>query len=181
MHLLAGIEVIHDRSYWNFEQDVLAHFPGTVGPHPVLPTLSLVFRIKTKVDECIVALAGLHDDIAAIAAVPTRRPATGFERLAPERNASVAAVPGLDSNFCLIDKHKSSRSSLVSLAKGPFDFANDQRRANNHKNKKPQPEGEAARLKVWRGHSCPRCSVSKAAYFARRGLHHHKLTHAALI
>ncbi len=34
---------------------------------------------------------------------------------------------------------------------------------------------------MWRGHSCPQCSVSEAGLLHYERLDHHKLSHAALI
>jgi hypothetical protein len=76
----------------------------------MLPALPLVLRIKAKMDKGIVPLARFHDDIAAIATISSGRPTPGFKRLTPESDAPVAAVSGFNSNFCLIDKHKSGSS-----------------------------------------------------------------------
>jgi hypothetical protein len=52
-----------------------------------------------------VALAGFHDDVAATAAVAALRAAARDVLLAPESEASVAAVTGLYANFGFIYEH----------------------------------------------------------------------------
>ena len=55
----------------------------------------------------VMPLAGFHDDVATIAAVPARRPAARDKLFASEREASVAAIPSFYSNCGFIDEHKS--------------------------------------------------------------------------
>jgi hypothetical protein len=67
--------------------------------------LSFVFRIKSKMDQGVVALAGLHDYVAALASVSARRATPWNKFFASEREAPIAAVAGLHTNYCLIDEH----------------------------------------------------------------------------
>jgi hypothetical protein len=62
------------------------------------------------VDQRVVALRADHDDVAAAAAVAARGAAAGNELLPPEGHAAVAAVAGLDANFCFIDEHTCIRN-----------------------------------------------------------------------
>jgi hypothetical protein len=71
----------------------------------VFAALRLVFGVVAEVDEGVVALRADHNDVAAAAAIATGGTAAGYELLAPEGHAAVAAVAGLDANFCFIDEH----------------------------------------------------------------------------
>ena len=71
----------------------------------MLAALRLVLGVVTEMDERIVALRGLHDHVAATAAVAARGSAAGNELLAAEGHAAVAAVAGFDANFGFIDEH----------------------------------------------------------------------------
>src|SRR5580692_3777000 len=53
----------------------------------------------------VVALAGFHDDIAALAAVAARRAAARNIFLATKGHATVAAVAGFHPNFSFVDEH----------------------------------------------------------------------------
>ena len=48
---------------------------------------------------------GGHEDVAAVAAVAAGGAALGDELFAAEGHAAVAAVAGLDSDSCFVDKH----------------------------------------------------------------------------
>ena len=99
--------------------------------------LGLVFRIEAEVHQSVVALAGFHDDIAAIATIPTRRSAARNILFPPEGHTAVAAVPSLHPDCGFIDEH--------------------QRISGGSATKKPQPEGEALwQGPVWRGRPRPR-------------------------
>src|SRR5260370_37330816 len=87
-----------------------------------------------KVREGVVAAAQLHDGVAAVASIPARGTASRNELLPPERHAAVAPVPGLDSNFGLINEHRSESQSKSLVPKTRLCDA----------------------AHVWRGHSCPR-------------------------
>ena len=60
--------------------------------------LGFVFRVEAEVNQGIVALARLHDDIAATSAVSAGRAAAGHKLFPPEGNTPIAAVPRLDPN-----------------------------------------------------------------------------------
>lgn len=69
------------------------------------PALSFVFRIKSKMHQRIVTLAGFHDHIAALAAIAARRSPSRNELLPPEGKTAVPAVSGFHANYGLINKH----------------------------------------------------------------------------
>jgi len=71
----------------------------------VLAALRLVLGVIAKMNERVVALARLHQHVAATAAVAARGPAAGHELLAAEGHAAVAAVAGFDANFGFVNKH----------------------------------------------------------------------------
>jgi hypothetical protein len=56
-------------------------------------------------DQRVVALRRFHDYVAAPPAIAARRPSAGHKLLSPESHAAIAAVAGLYTDFCLIDKH----------------------------------------------------------------------------
>ena len=74
---------------------------------PMASAFGFVFGIETEVDQRVVALAGLHDDVAAATAIATGRSTSGNKFFAPEGHTTVAAASGLDSDYRLIDKHRS--------------------------------------------------------------------------
>ena len=102
---VAGVRVINNSSPGNFQQNVCALAPGLVRALAVPPTLGLIFWVEAKMDQRIVALAGFHNDVTALAAVAAGRSSARYELLPPKREAAVAAVPGLDSNCGFIDEH----------------------------------------------------------------------------
>ena len=102
---LAGFLVVKAGAYGNLQNDRFGVLAGAVRAHAVFAVPRLVFRIVAEVNQRIVALRRDHDDVAAMAAVAARGTAARNEFLAPEGHAAIAAVTGLDANFCLINKH----------------------------------------------------------------------------
>ncbi len=105
---LAGFRVEERGADGDLQGDVAAVEAGAVGAHAVLAALRLVLGVVAEMDEGVVALAGLHDDVAATAAVAARGPAAGHELFAAEGHAAVAAVAGFDANFGFVDEHGGS-------------------------------------------------------------------------
>jgi hypothetical protein len=103
---LAGFLVIKRGADGDLEDDVVAVRAGTIGAHAVLAALRLVLGVVAEVDEGVMALGRRHDDVAATAAVAAGRAAAGDKLFAPEGHAAIAAVAGLDPDFCFIDEHK---------------------------------------------------------------------------
>jgi hypothetical protein len=60
-------------------------------------------------DEGVVALRGLHEDVAATAAVAAGGTAARDELFAAEGHAAVAAVAGFDANFGFVEEHGKGR------------------------------------------------------------------------
>jgi hypothetical protein len=52
-----------------------------------------------------VALAGFHNDVAALAAIAARGTTARDKFLAAEGHAAVATVAGFDSDFGFVDEH----------------------------------------------------------------------------
>src|SRR5689334_10938638 len=73
VHLLAGIRVIDDRSYRDFQHHTFAIASRLVRSLAVAPALSFVFGIEAEVDEGVVALARFHHHITAPSAIAAGR------------------------------------------------------------------------------------------------------------
>src|SRR5258708_7610151 len=102
---LAGVVVVEEGAYGDFEGGVLAGLAGAVGAEAVAAALGLVLGVEAEVDEGVVAEGGGHEDVAAVAAVAAGGTALGDKFFAPEGHAAVATVTGFDTNSCLINKH----------------------------------------------------------------------------
>src|SRR5581483_2870619 len=108
-----GRLVVNHRAYRDLQHHVCACPPGFIGALAVAAALRLVLGIEAEVHQRVVALAGLHDHIAALAAVSARGPAPGHKLLTAEGNNPVAARAGLHPNFRLINKHQTTASSVL--------------------------------------------------------------------
>src|SRR6185312_15055616 len=105
VHNFARVGVINNRADGNFEQNVFALAPGFVGAFAVTSALCLVFRIKSKMHQRVVAFAGFHDDIPALATIAAGG-TTARDKLLPAKGeAAVATVAGFDSDYGLVDEH----------------------------------------------------------------------------
>jgi hypothetical protein len=105
MHQRAGLVVIDHRAHRHLQNRIHA-FPATaIGSFAVPSALRLVLRIEAKVNQRIMPLARLHDDVASASAIAAGRTAPRNKLLPPEGNASIAAIPRLDANPGLINKH----------------------------------------------------------------------------
>src|SRR3954464_2281046 len=109
--LLAGLIVVHDRANGDLENYIDALAPGFVRTFAVPASLGGVLGIEAEMHERVVALAGLHDDVAALATIAARKPAARNVLPAAEGHTAVAAVAGFDSDLSVVDEHR--RSSLV--------------------------------------------------------------------
>jgi hypothetical protein len=108
INFFSGLIVVDDGSDWHFQKYVRTLAASFIRTFTVPSTLGFVFGIEAEVDQGIVALTGLHDDVAALTAVATRGAAARDKLLATKGHAAVPAVAGFDSYFGLIDKHKRS-------------------------------------------------------------------------
>jgi hypothetical protein len=113
MNLLSGDLVIHDRSHWNFQNNIDAVATRAIRAFAMSSTLGVIFGIEAKMNESVVSLAGFHDDIATASAIATRRSATRNILLPAESNATVTTVAGFHSNFGLIDEHPKSIQKTI--------------------------------------------------------------------
>src|SRR5208283_4807871 len=154
-NLLARLLVVHNRSDWNLEQYVFALAAALVRAFAVASALRLVFGIEAEMHQRVMALAGFHNHVAAIAAVAARRPAAWNIFLATEGHAAIAAVTGLDPNFRFINEHGLDEH-------GSDEHALDEHGLAKAQNKKPRPEGEAA----WRGRPARDCRRRTRNYSA---------------
>jgi CBS domain-containing protein len=102
---IACLFVVNDGTDGDFQNDVDAFAAGAVRAFAVASALGLLFGIETEVDERVVALAGFHDDVATLAAVPARGAPAGDKLLPAESETAVAAVAGFDSDCGFVDKH----------------------------------------------------------------------------
>src|ERR1700722_17403033 len=112
-NLIGGFVVVDNRSYRDFQNHVTTVPAGFVRTFAMAPALGFVLWIEAEVHQRVVALAGFHDDVATLTAVAAGRSAARNELLPPEGHAAIAPVPGLDSNFGLIDKHGFTTNSYV--------------------------------------------------------------------
>ncbi len=71
----------------------------------MLAATSFVFGVEPEMNQRVMALARLHDDVAAMAAVAAGRAAAGDKFLAPEGHASIATVASFYSNFNFVQEH----------------------------------------------------------------------------
>src|SRR5260364_126913 len=88
----------------NLEHHRLAAGAVAVLARPVSASLGLEMLLVAVVDQGVEAIDGFDHDIAATAAIAAVRPAELDELLAPERNATVAAVAGAHIDLGFIEK-----------------------------------------------------------------------------
>src|ERR1700722_3180023 len=105
-NLFAGLVVVDDGSDRNFQNNTVTIASSFVRTFAVTSALRRVLGIETEMDQRVVALAGFHDNVPALAAVSAGRTAARNKFLPPEGHAAISAVAGLNPNFRLIDKHK---------------------------------------------------------------------------
>src|ERR1700731_617957 len=104
-YFLAGLFFVNNGSDRHLQNNVFPFPPTLVRAFAVTSALGLVFRIEAKVHQRVVALAGFHDDISALAAVAARRSAAGNIFFAAEGHAAIPAVARFHPNFCLVNEH----------------------------------------------------------------------------
>src|SRR5579859_5368932 len=178
-NFFSGLVVVDDGSDWNFQNYIAAIASGLVRALPVTAALGLVFGIETEMDQGVVALAGFHDDVAALTAVAAGGSAARDKLLAPKGHAAVAAVAGFYADFGFIDEHGrvAGRSSLVVRHSSWIPICQRLATNDSRPKQKPRPEGEAA----WRGRPRPRCFGTFEGLLDFHGLNHHELAHRALV
>jgi hypothetical protein len=102
---ISGFVVVHDRPDRNFQSYPVAIASGLVRTFAVPSALRAVLGIEAEMNQRVVALAGLHDDVPALAAVAAGRTTARDELLPPKGHAAIATVSRLDPNFRLINEH----------------------------------------------------------------------------
>jgi len=119
MHQFTRLCIENRRPHRHLENGRLTVATGAVRTLAMSAPLRLVLGVIPEMNQGVVLLAGLHDHIAAAAAIATRRAAARNKLFSPERNATVAAISGLDQNSCFIYEHKCKipTSYLFSLPK----------------------------------------------------------------
>ncbi len=105
VHQFAGLVVVESGAYGDLQNDVRTLAARAIRAFAVFSALGFVLRVVAEMDERIVALARLHDDVAAAAAVAAGGSPSGHEFFAAKGHASVAAVAGFYFDLCFIDKH----------------------------------------------------------------------------
>ena len=133
-NLIAGFIVKNNCPDRNLQDDAVTIASCLIRPFAVSSALRGVFGIKAEMYERVVPLARLHDDVSTLAAITARGSAPRNKLLPPERHAAIPAVPGLDSNFRLIDKHEfaahiSARQQKSLVPKARLHGADDPARA----------------------------------------------------
>src|SRR5579864_491799 len=118
-NFVPGLVVVDDRSHRNFQNHIAAIASGFVRTFAVTSALRFVFGIETEMYQCVVALAGFHDDVAALAAIAARRSAARDKLLPPEGHAAIAAVSRLNLDFRLIDEHGYPRTTVRTQKQKP--------------------------------------------------------------
>ena len=103
--LLAGLLVIDDRAHRDFQYFFFAVASAAVGAFAMASAFAFVLRVETKVNQRVMALAGLQDNVAAMTAVAARRTAARNELLPAKGHASVAAVARFDLDDCFVNEH----------------------------------------------------------------------------
>ena len=94
----------HFRSGRNLDRHVLTVCAGAVAAHAVDAAFGLEMLLITVVDERVEVLDALDPDVAALAAVAAVGAAELDEFFAPEADAPVTAVAGLDVDFRQIEE-----------------------------------------------------------------------------
>src|SRR5207248_1665775 len=95
VNFFSRVVIEHDRSDWDLQHNIFALASRLVRTFAMPAAFRLVFRIEAKMHQRVVAFAGFHDDVAALAAIATRRSAAGNKLLPPEGKTSIAAVANL--------------------------------------------------------------------------------------
>ena len=102
---LVRLRVAHDRPARNLDDQVGPALTLAAAALAVLAVRRGVFPLVAEVHQRGQIVVHAKDDAAAVPAVAAVGAAGRDVFLAVKRDRAVAAVPGLDVNFCFIDKH----------------------------------------------------------------------------
>jgi len=108
--LLASVIVENNRANRNFQDGFGTGTAMTIRAFAVTASLGAEFAIVTVAQEGIIVLGGFEDDVAAIAAIAAGGSAARDVFFTTKGNAAVAAVAAFHNNFCLVNKHRSTRA-----------------------------------------------------------------------
>jgi hypothetical protein len=101
----ASLCIVNHSSHRHRQFNSLTIVPGPLAALAMPPALCRMLRIKAKVQQRIVMIAGHHFDVTAFTAIAAAGAATGHKLLAPERQTAVATVAGFNGNNNFINKH----------------------------------------------------------------------------
>jgi hypothetical protein len=101
----AGAVIVDDCSGRHLDLEILAIAPTTITAFAVPSTLCAERMIELEFQQRVFMSVRFHEDASAVAAVAATWTAAWHEFLAPESNATVAAIARLDCNFGFVDKH----------------------------------------------------------------------------
>ena len=110
--LLARIRVENHRAHGNFQNRVFARASVAIGSFAVPPALGAKFAVVAVAQQRVVVRIRFDHDVAAVAAVAARWPASRDVLLPAKRDAAIAAVAALHQDFGFINKHKSPVSKV---------------------------------------------------------------------
>ena len=102
---LVRFRVAHDRAARHLDDEVLTALALAARAASVLAVRGRVFSLIAEIHQGGQIVVHAKDDTAAVSAVAAVGAAGRDVFLAVKRDRAVAAVPGLDVNFCFIDKH----------------------------------------------------------------------------
>jgi hypothetical protein len=107
VELLAAVGIKDYSSNRNREYGVFAQFTMAVRAFAVASALGAKFAIVTVAQQCVVVWICFQPNASAIPTIASRWAAPRDILLPAERDAAIAAVPGLHQNFGFICKHGS--------------------------------------------------------------------------
>jgi hypothetical protein len=103
---LTRLLVERDGTDWHPQDHVIAGVTRAVRSFAVAPAIRFEFAVIAIAQKRVVVWIRFQIDTAAVAAVAPRRASARHIFLAPERNATIPAVPGLHEYFCFINEQR---------------------------------------------------------------------------
>src|ERR1700722_18182322 len=104
--LRAGIRVKNHGADGHFQHDVVARLAVAIGAFAVATALCVKLAIVAIAQESVVVRIRFEVNVAAVAAVAARWPASRDILLPAERHAAVSAVAAFYQNFSFVCEHK---------------------------------------------------------------------------
>src|SRR5438046_4316240 len=106
MQQLAARGVENLCSNGNFHDLIMAVAAVPIGSFAMAASFGVVFGIVSQMKQRVEAFVRFQPDIAAFAAVATRRPASRDKLLPPKGRDAVPAIAGLHADLYAVDKHQ---------------------------------------------------------------------------